>query len=44
MSDEGLPFLAILALSQRYWETHRQGKREYKKLTDWAKLAKVSPA
>jgi hypothetical protein len=28
-----LPFLTVLAPSQRYWEKHKQGEREYKKLT-----------
>jgi hypothetical protein len=31
-----LPFLTVLAPSQRYWEKHRKGLR-YKKLTDWAR-------
>src|ERR671932_1547691 len=29
-----LPFLAILAPSQRYWETHRAGQRPFKTLTE----------
>ena len=32
-----LPFLTVLAPSQRYWENHKAGQREYKKLTDWAR-------
>ena len=32
-----LPFLTVLAPSQRYWETHKAGQREHKKLTDWAR-------
>ena len=32
-----LPFLTVLAPSQRYWEKHRAGQREHKKLTDWAR-------
>lgn len=39
-----LPFLAILAPSQRYWETHKRGKREYKKLTDWARQGLLQTA
>jgi hypothetical protein len=30
-----LPFLTVLAPSQRYREEHKQGHRHYKKLTDW---------
>jgi DDE superfamily endonuclease len=30
-----LPFLTVLAPSQRYWQEHKQGQRRYKKLTDW---------
>src|SRR5271154_1356996 len=32
-----LPFLTVLAPSQRYWEKHKAGRREHKKLTDWAR-------
>jgi len=32
-----LPFLTVLAPSQRYWEKHKAGQREHKKLTDWAR-------
>jgi hypothetical protein len=32
-----LPFLSMLAPSRRYWQEHKKGKREPKKLTDWAR-------
>src|SRR5215212_3228251 len=39
-----LPFLAILAPSQRYWETHRAGQRLFKTLTDWARQGLLQTA
>jgi hypothetical protein len=39
-----LPFLTVLAPSQRYWEKHKQGEREYKKLTDWARQSLIQAA
>src|SRR3954465_11171889 len=39
-----LPFLAILAPSQRYWETHRAGQRPFKTLTDWARQGLLQTA
>src|SRR3954453_15745957 len=39
-----LPFLAILAPSQRYWETPRAGKRPFKTLTDWARQGLLQTA
>jgi hypothetical protein len=39
-----LPFLTILAPSQRYWETHKEGKRRFKTLTDWARQGLLQTA
>src|SRR3954452_4653120 len=39
-----LPFLAMLAPSQRYWETHRPGQRPFKTLTDWARQGLLQTA
>src|SRR3954463_15166560 len=39
-----LPFLAILAPSQRYWEAHRAGQRPFKTLTDWARQGLLQTA
>ena len=39
-----LPFLAILAPSQRYWETHRAGQRPFKALPDWARQGLLQTA
>src|ERR1700712_3411729 len=39
-----LPFLAMLAPSQRYWETHRPGQRPFKTLADWARQGLLQPA
>ncbi len=39
-----LPFLTVLAPSQRYWEKHKQGERQYKKLTDWARQVLIQAA
>jgi hypothetical protein len=39
-----LPFLTVLAPSQRYWQQHKQGQREYKKLTDWARQILIQAA
>ena len=39
-----LPFLAVLAPSQRYWETHRPDKRPFKRLTDWARQGLLQTA
>ena len=39
-----LPFLTVLAPSQRYWEKHKAGRREHKKLTDWARQVLIQAA
>jgi hypothetical protein len=39
-----LPFLTVLAPSQRYWDEHKQGQRQYKKLTDWARQILIQAA
>jgi len=39
-----LPFLALLAPSQRYWQEHNKGKRQHKKLTDWARQGLIQAA
>jgi hypothetical protein len=39
-----LPFLALLAPSQRFWDTHKKHKRKYKKLTDWARQGLIQTA
>jgi hypothetical protein len=39
-----LPFLTVLAPSQRYWEEHKQGQRQYKKLTDWGRQILIQAA
>jgi tetratricopeptide (TPR) repeat protein len=39
-----LPFLTLLAPSRRYWDTHKKDKREYKKLTDWARQGLIQTA
>jgi hypothetical protein len=39
-----LPFLTVLAPSQRYWEEHKQGHRQYKKLTDWGRQILIQAA
>jgi hypothetical protein len=39
-----LPFLTVLAASQRYWQKHKQGARQYKTLTDWARQVLVQAA
>jgi hypothetical protein len=39
-----LPFLTTLAPSQRYWQEHREGQRQYKKLTDWARQIVIQAA
>ena len=39
-----LPFLTVLAPSQRYWEEHQQGHRQYKKLTDWGRQILIQAA
>jgi hypothetical protein len=44
MPDEGLPFLTVLAPSQRYWEEHKQGQRQYKKLTDGGRQILIQAA
>jgi hypothetical protein len=31
-----LPFLTVLAPSERYWQENKAGKRPHKRLTDWA--------
>jgi hypothetical protein len=39
-----LPFLTVLAPSQRYWQEHKQDQRQYKKLTDWGRQVLVQTA
>ena len=39
-----LPFLTVLAPSQRYWDEHKQGHRQYKKLTDWGRQILIQAA
>jgi hypothetical protein len=39
-----LPFLTVLAPSQRYWQEHKQGQRQYKKLTDWGRQILIQAA
>ncbi len=39
-----LPFLTVLAPSERYWQKHRPGKRRHKKLTDWARQVLIQAA
>ena len=39
-----LPFLTVLAPSERYWQKHKQGQRRHKKLTDWARQVLIRAA
>jgi DDE superfamily endonuclease len=39
-----LPFLTVLAPSQRYWQEQKQDQRQYKKLTDWGRQVLVQTA
>jgi DDE superfamily endonuclease len=39
-----LPFLTVLAPSERYWQEHKAGKRQHKKLTDWARQVLIQAA
>lgn len=39
-----LPFLTVLAPSQRYWQQHKKGQRQYKKLTDWGRQILIQTA
>jgi hypothetical protein len=39
-----LPFLSLLAPSRRYWKEHKKGKRQPKKLTDWARQGLIQVA
>src|SRR5271157_442970 len=39
-----LPFLTVRAPSQRYWDEHKQGQSQYKKLTDWARQILIQAA
>ena len=39
-----LPFLTVLAPSQRYWQEHKPDQRQYKKLTDWGRQVLVQTA
>lgn len=39
-----LPFLSLLAPSRRYWQEHKKGKRQPKKLTDWARQGLIQVA
>jgi hypothetical protein len=39
-----LPFLTVLAPSQRYWQENKHGQRQYKKLTDWARQILIQAA
>jgi hypothetical protein len=40
----GLPFLTVLAPSERYWQDHNAGKRQHKKLTDWGRQILIQAA
>jgi hypothetical protein len=44
MPDEGLPFLTVLAPSERYWQKNKPGQRQYKKLTDWGRQVLIQAA
>ena len=39
-----LPFLTVLAPSERYWQEHKPGQRQYKKLTDWGRQVLIQAA
>jgi hypothetical protein len=39
-----LPFLTVLAPSERYWQKHQSGKRQHKKLTDWGRQVLIQAA
>src|SRR5208283_2679707 len=39
-----LPFLTVLAPSERYWQEHRPGQRQHKKLTDWGRQVLIQAA
>jgi hypothetical protein len=39
-----LPFLTVLAPSERYWQQHQSGKRQHKKLTDWGRQVLIQAA
>ena len=39
-----LPFLTVLAPSERYWQKHRPGQRQHKKLTDWGRQVLIQAA
>jgi hypothetical protein len=39
-----LPFLTVLAPSERYWQNHQLGKRQHKKLTDWGRQVLIQAA
>jgi hypothetical protein len=39
-----LPFLTVLAPSERYWQEHKPGQRQHKKLTDWSRQVLIQVA
>ena len=39
-----LPFLTVLAPSERYWQENKPGQRQYKKLTDWGRQVLIQAA
>jgi hypothetical protein len=39
-----LPFLTVLAPSERYWQKHKPGQRQHKKLTDWGRQVLIQAA
>jgi hypothetical protein len=49
MPDEGgrcwaLPFLTVLAPSQRYWQENKHGQRHSKQLADWGRQIPIRAA
>jgi hypothetical protein len=39
-----LPFLTVLAPSERYWQEHKPGRHQHKKLTDWGRQVLIQAA
>lgn len=39
-----LPFLTVLAPSERFWQNNKSGQRQYKKLTDWGRQILIQAA
>jgi hypothetical protein len=39
-----LPFLTVLAPSERYWQEHKPGKGQHKRLTDWGRQVLIQVA